>query len=127
MNIIPQEWSQAIDLLEQWRSAEITHPQWDALVDWLLQSPFGDKSYMAGEIGSQLIRDLAPDDVLDQFVTASSPSSWVVHFKNIASVGRQHPLRLSLLSCASQDSNLVVNSFARSVLQFDSQALGTTD
>ena len=116
--MIPSEWQLAIQRLEDWRhEAPLTSAQWESLVNWLLLSSFGDKSYMAGEVGAQLIRDSATDNVLDRFMTATSLSLWVIHFKNIASVGRQHPLRSSLLTRASRESNLEVKTFAQSVLK----------
>lgn len=115
--LIPSEWQLAIQRLEVWRqAAPLTMHQWNILVDWLTHSSFGEKSYMAGELGAQLIHDFSSDTVLDQFLSLSSHNSWVIHFQNIAASGRQHPRRSLLLTRASQDAHLVVRSYARSVL-----------
>lgn len=113
--LVPRDWQAAIKRFEEWRSAvTLSTSQWNSLIEWLMSSSFGDKSYMAGELGAQLIRDLGSDEVLDQFLTLSSDDSWVIHFQNIAARGRQHPRRLSLLAQACLDSNWIVYSYAQS-------------
>lgn len=116
---IPEDWQVAFDQLLEWeRSATITDEQWTALTDWLLNSPFGDKSFMAGELGARLMSERATDEVLDRFVSAPAKDSWVLHFQNVAAVGRNHPNEATLLEKARRDSNLIVRSFAISCPRF---------
>lgn len=114
--LIPSEWQLAIQQLDEWRhGTPLTTQQWDVMVNWLTQSSFGDKSYMAGELGAQLIHDLGSNEVLDQFLSRMSDDSWVIHFQNIAANGRQHSRRSALIAIACEDSNWVVQSYAISV------------
>ncbi|MEZ6055642.1 MAG: hypothetical protein R3C01_02955 [Planctomycetaceae bacterium] len=58
------DWAMAVRQLWDLRqSEEISRPQWEAIIDWLVESRFDDKSHLAAETAASLIEDLAPDDL----------------------------------------------------------------
>ncbi len=105
----------AIAQWEDWKRSEtISDSQWATLIDWLILSPFNDKTYIAGEAGARLINERAPLTVLDRFVSTPANKNWVLLFQIVAVLGKNHPLKASLLEKARNDSNLIVRSFALS-------------
>ena len=95
---IPKDWLKAASFLVDLRHPDtppLTEDEWQVVIDWLAATTFDDRSYLAGEVGAGLIRDLAPQHVKERVPFTDSTDRWQQHFQKIvdSDVNRELELR----------------------------------